>query len=131
MVLRGAVELAETMPAGYADKNAVAEWQKALDHMVLAKSGEVIKPFSEAPDKLADATPDNWSLGSLAYLYAQGLPESGALTVAEINATLEAEEVMRKRFASGGSVPCSSKTEWFICGPVRALVLSVLVSSRG
>ena len=68
MVLRGAVEIAETMPAGYADKNAVAEWQKALDQMVLAKSGEVIKPFSEAPDKLADATPENWSLGSLAYL---------------------------------------------------------------
>ena len=121
MVLRGAVEIAETMPTGYADKNAVAEWQKALDQMVLAKSGEVIKPFSEAPDKLADATPENWSLGSLAYLFAQGLPESGALTVAEINATLKAEEVMRKRFASGGSVPCSSKTEWFICGPYAAI----------
>lgn len=121
MVLEGAIEVAETLPQGYADKNQVAEWQKALAGMVLEKTNGVIKPFSEAPNDLSKANADNWSLGSLAYLFALRLPTNGAMTEAQINATLRAEEVMRHRFAATGSVPCSSNTEWFICGPYASI----------
>jgi hypothetical protein len=121
MVLEGAIEVADTLPIGYADKNAVEDWRKALDSMVVEKTGDVIKPFSEAPSNLTKATVDNWSLGSLAYLFTQGLPVNGAMTEAQINATLIAEEVMRHAFPATGSVPCSARTEWFICGPYATI----------
>eukprot|EP00662_Eupelagonemidae_sp_cell21_P013923 gene13923-16448_t len=38
-----------------------------------------------------------------------------------VNASFMAEEVMRKRFPATGSVPCSDKTEWFICGPYAGI----------
>ena len=61
--------------------------------MVLEKTNGVIKPFAEAPDDLSRATVDNWSLGSLQYLFAQGLPLSATgLTIAEMNVTLATEE---------------------------------------
>lgn len=74
MVLEGAVELAGTLPPNMADETAVAELSRISRSIVLEKTNGVIKPFAEAPDYLSLATVDNWSLGSLQYLFALGLP---------------------------------------------------------
>lgn len=49
------------------------------------------------PDVLSQATPENWSLGSLQYLLTAGLGLPKRINASTINATLIAEEVMRHR----------------------------------
>ena len=59
------MDLARQMPMNFADPAKLQEWKDAYAAMVLAKTGDVIKPFAEAPDDLSKATPEDWSLGQI------------------------------------------------------------------
>ena len=127
-VLRAAIDCVTRLPAGYADARKAALWAKALaTFYVPVTSDGVMLPFDQAPSNRSQATPDNWSLGSLQYLWTHGIVADGVVTPAVFNATYKAEEVLRARFSKvdnglgTGSVPCSVRTEYFICAVYGAL----------
>lgn len=166
-VLKAAVDCATmqgVLPVGYADKRKVALWKRALASFYIpttttnvtatatataapstTESVVVVLPFDEAPTDLSEATLQNWSLGSLQYLWTHGIVETSSnsdptstyssdasvahhtISPALFNATYKAEEVLRARFAKAnggtgsGSVPCSNSTEYFICAVYGAL----------
>lgn len=117
LVLQGALQLAELMPAGFVDAKKVKLWRRTYSGMVLTITAEnVIKPFDEAPNQYLAATEDNWAIGAVQNLLAHGIPDRISDTV--LRTTLIIEEKIRQKFArdpDSMTVPCSGNSEWSIC----------------
>ena len=121
-VLRAVVDCVSLLP-GVASRRKLMLWQRALDQFVIPTTTDggatVAKPFDQAPSSLASATVNNWSLGSLQYLWTHGIGRPAGVTSATgTMATAVVSAVASEGAAARVAAGTSGDVRGAVCGAV-------------